>query len=212
MPHESMESALERWLDEQTRSSRRAFLGRAGSAGVALSGLSAVLAACGGVSGESKGSVDLNATGNHPKVAVGELDFSNWPLYIDKSVLPAWDKLTGGNVKYVEDINSNQEFFGKVRQQLVQGKPIGRDLVALTDYTAQRWVANGYVEPIDKRNIPNGVKNLQPILRTVKWDPKRNYSLPWQSGGDGHRLQHQADRRARSTASRPSSTRSSRAR
>ncbi len=185
MPNESMESALERWLDEQTRSSRRAFLGRAGSAGLALSGLSAVLAACGGVSGESTKGVNLNATANHPKVAVGELDFSNWPLYIDKKVLPQWDKLTGGSVKYVEDINDNNEFFGKVRQQLVQKKPIGRDLVALTDYMAARWVRDGYTQPIDKRNIPNGVKNLQPTLRSVKWDPKRNYSLPWQSGATG---------------------------
>lgn len=184
MPRESMESALERWLDEQTRTSRRAFIGRAGSAGLALSGLSAVLAACGGVSGTDTNKVDLNATGNHPKTKITTLDFSNWPLYIDKSVLKTWDKQTGGHVNYIEDINDNNDFFGKVRQQLIQGQPIGRDLVALTTYMAAKWVRNGYTEAIDKRNVPNA-KNLTPQLRHPKYDPNRNYTLPWQTGPTG---------------------------
>jgi len=179
-----MESALERWLDEQSRTSRRAFIGRAGSAGLALSGLSAVLAACGGVSGAGKGEVDLNATGDHPKVRIGTLNFSNWPLYIDKSVLKTWDKQTGGHVNYVEDINDNNDFYGKVRQQLIQGQPIGRDIVVLTTDTVSKWVRHGYVEAIDKRNVPNG-KNLTPALRHPKYDPHRNYTLPWQTGPTG---------------------------
>ena len=54
----------------------------------------------------------------HPKVAIGDWTFSNWPLYIDKDVLKEFDKRYGGHVKYVEDINDNDEFYGKVRQQL----------------------------------------------------------------------------------------------
>jgi spermidine/putrescine transport system substrate-binding protein len=46
---------------------------------------------------------------------------------------------------------------------------------------AARNVRLGYLEPLDKKNIPN-IKNLQPTLKSPPWDPKRTYSLPWQSG------------------------------
>ena len=64
----------------------------------------------------------------HPKVPIGNWTFSNWPLYMDKPLLKEFDKKYGGKVKYLEDINDNTEFFGKVRQQLAQGAPIGRDI------------------------------------------------------------------------------------
>ena len=62
---------------------------------------------------------------------------------MDKKLLKAFDKEYGGKVRYLEDINDNYEFFGKVRQQLEQSEPIGRDIVVLTDYMAGRWVRNG---------------------------------------------------------------------
>ena len=84
-------------------------------------------------------------------------------------------------MKYIEDINDNQEFFGKVRQPLEQDKGIGRDLVALTDWMAGRWIRLNYVEPLDKKNIPNET-NLVDNLRNVTFDKGRRFSLPWQSG------------------------------
>jgi spermidine/putrescine transport system substrate-binding protein len=182
-----LERALERVLSEE-RLSRRRFLGRAGGATLAASGLSALLAACGGVQGTNSKQggerPDAPAAGNHPKTAIGTWTFSNWPLYIDKSVIRDFEKRYGGNVRYIEEINDNNEFFGKVRQQLQQGKPIGRDIVTLTDPMAGRWVRNGYVEPLDKRNIPNA-KNLEDNLRSINYDPQRSYTLPWQSGAIG---------------------------
>jgi len=164
------------------RLSRRRFLGRAGSLALASS-----LAGCG-----IEGTLDRareNATPipqiHHPKVPIGNWTFSNWPLYIDKKVLKAFDKRYGGHVKYVEDINDNDEFYGKVRQQLQAGKPIGRDIVTLTDYMAVKWVRNRYVAPLDKRNLPNVVRNLQDNLRSVPYDPKRQFTVPWQSGAVG---------------------------
>jgi spermidine/putrescine transport system substrate-binding protein len=56
--------------------------------------------------------------------------------------------------------------------------------VALTDWMAARWIRLGYVEPIDKRNVPNW-KNLTDNLVNVSWDKGRNNSLPWQSGMTG---------------------------
>ena len=46
---------------------------------------------------------------------------------------------------------------------------------------AARWVRLGYTEPIDKKNVPN-FTNLVDNLKTINYDPKREYTLPWQSG------------------------------
>jgi spermidine/putrescine transport system substrate-binding protein len=178
-----IERALEEFFESE-RLSRRRFIGRAGSSGLALTGLASVLAACGGVQGEaekaSKSKPDTAAV-SHPKTDIGNWTFANWPLYIDKKVLKNFNQQFGGKVKYVEEINDNFEFFGKVRQQLQANKPIGRDIVTLTDYMAARWVRLGYTEPIDKKNVPN-FSNLVDNLKTINYDPKRAYTLPWQSG------------------------------
>jgi spermidine/putrescine transport system substrate-binding protein len=181
------ERALEEFLEAQ-RLSRRRFLGRAGGAAFAATGLSTLLAACGGVEGTSEKAADENkdkaASVSHPKEPIGDWTFSNWPLYMDKKLLKAFDKKYGGKVKYLEDINDNYEFFGKVRQQLENGEPIGRDIVVLTDYMAARWIRNNYVEPIDKKNVPNA-KNIVDNLANINYDPERKYTLPYQSGATG---------------------------
>ena len=181
------ERALDEYLTAQ-RLSRRRFLGRAGSAGLAVSGLSTLLAACGGVEGteEKAGedTADKAKSVSHPKTEIGDWTFSNWPLYMDKKLLRAFDKEYGGKVRYIEDINDNYEFFGKVRQQLEQGEPIGRDIVVLTDYMAGRWVRNDWCEPIDKKNVPNA-KNVVDNLATINYDKDRSFTLPYQSGAIG---------------------------
>lgn len=168
--------------------SRRTFLTRAGGAGLTLTSLPAIFAACGGVEGSQEKAEERNAekaeTVSHPKTEIGDWTFSNWPLYMDKSLLKAFNKEYGGKVRYLEDINDNYEFFGKVRQQLEQGQPIGRDIVVLTDYMAARWVRNGYAEPIDKQNVPNA-SNVVDNLASINYDPERKYTLPYQSGAIG---------------------------
>jgi spermidine/putrescine transport system substrate-binding protein len=181
------ERALEQYLEAQ-RLSRRRFLGRAGSAGLAVTGLSTLLAACGGVEGTQEQAQERNEEKaqevSHPKTEIGEWTFSNWPLYMDKKLLREFDKKFGGKVTYREDINDNYEFFGRVRQQLENEQPIGRDLVVLTDYMAARWVRNGYAEPIDKKNVPNA-SNVVDNLASINYDPDRTYTLPYQSGAIG---------------------------
>jgi spermidine/putrescine transport system substrate-binding protein len=168
--------------------SRRTFLTRAGGAGLTLTSLPAIFAACGGVEGTQEKAEERNTekaeSVSHPKTELGDWTFSNWPLYMDKSLLKAFDRKFGGKVRYLEDINDNYEFFGKVRQQLEQGQPIGRDIVVLTDYMAARWVRNGYAEPIDKKNVPNA-SNVVDNLASINYDPERTYTLPYQSGAIG---------------------------
>jgi spermidine/putrescine transport system substrate-binding protein len=164
------------------RVTRRRFLGRAGSLALASS-----LAGCGieGTLERAGPSAQPVPAIRHPKVPIGDWTFSNWPLYIDKKVLKTFDRRYGGHVKYVEDINDNDEFFGKVRQQLQADRPIGRDIVTLTDTMAVKWVRNRYVEPLDKKNLPNVVAKLVDNLRSVPYDKQRDFTVPWQSGAVG---------------------------
>ena len=151
-----------------------------------MSGLSAFLAACGGAEGSAERAEEAPEAKavSHPKTAIGDWTFSNWPLYIDKKVLRDFEREYGGKVHYIEDINDNNEFFGKVRQPLEQGRPIGRDLVVLTDWMAARWVRSA-TSSRSTSTTSRTRKNLVPNLRTVNFDPERKYTLPWQSGATG---------------------------
>jgi spermidine/putrescine transport system substrate-binding protein len=158
---------------------REDFLRRAAAGGAALTvpGVFAALA---------------KAAGPDPSKLRGKtLVFSNWPLYIDVKghrhpSLDQFSKKYGVKVKYVEDINDNSSFFGKIQAQLRRGQSIGRDLIVMTDnspYPAL-LVKNKWVEKLDKSVLPN-IKNLQSGLAHPSWDPNRDYSLPWVSGLDG---------------------------
>ncbi len=135
-----------------------------------------------------------HAGGRHhggTQVLADKLVFSNWPLYIDvddktgrRPSLDDFTKQTGVEVDYIEEINSNEEFYGKVQAQLSQGKGIDRDLMVLTNFMASRMVEKKFVLPIDKGAIPN-LKNLDPTIASPTWDPDRTYSVPWQSGFTG---------------------------
>ena len=184
MPTEPIENVVERLLDGNEHS-RRDFVKRLGAMG-AFASAGAFLAACGGVKGteQKQSSQDAAKPANHPKTAIGTLVVSNWPLYIDKKTPKGWEKQYHAKLDYTEDVNDNEEFFAKVRQELESGQPIGRDIVVLTDYMAARWITAGYTEKLDKRNLPNA-KNLLPALQHPPFDRNRDYTMPWQSGMTG---------------------------
>jgi hypothetical protein len=116
--------------------------------------------------------------GRTTSTEIGEWTFSNWPLYMDKKLLRAFDKQFGGKVRYLEDINDNYEFFGKVRQQLESGDSIGRDMVVLTDYMVARWIRNGWAEPIDKNNVPNAANGAITRRPRLTATVSSKWSLP----------------------------------
>ena len=169
---------------------RRQLLRRAAAGGAVLS-LPSLLAACGGDSG-IEGSANTQSTAASTDTTLAEqLTISNWPLYIDidektkkRPTLEQFEQEKGVHVKYIEDVNDNEEWFGKFQAQLAQGQAIDRDLVVLTDWMAARMVRLGYVEKLNKEAIPNSAK-LVSALQSPGWDPKREYSLPWQSGLTG---------------------------
>jgi spermidine/putrescine transport system substrate-binding protein len=128
-----------------------------------------------------------------PKKLKKTLVFSNWPLYIDVDEktkkhpsLDLFTKRYGVEVKYIEDINDNAQFWGKIQAPLSLGQSIGRDIIVMTDnspYPAL-LVQKKWVEKLDKSVLTN-IKNLQPSQRHPAWDKNRDYSLPWQSGMTG---------------------------
>ena len=171
---------------------RRQLLERAALGGAALS-LPAFLASCGG-SGGIEGTATTTAggatTGSSKKLA-SKLTISNWTLYIDVDektkaypTLEQFTDETGVEVDYIEDVNDNDEWFGKNQAALAKGQAVGRDVTVLTDWMAARMVRLGYVEKLDKQAIPNS-SNLVDALASPGWDPDREYSLPWQSGLTG---------------------------
>ncbi|MFD6419038.1 PotD/PotF family extracellular solute-binding protein [Streptomyces sp. NPDC060194] len=114
------------------------------------------------------------------------LNFSNWTEYMDTSedeksrpTLAAFTQRTGIKVKYVEDINDNVEFFGKIKPQLAAGQDTGRDLICVTDWLAARMIRLGWVQKLDPSNLPHAFANLAPQFRDPDWDPGRAYSYPW---------------------------------
>jgi spermidine/putrescine transport system substrate-binding protein len=151
-----------------------------------------LLAACGGDGGGIKAAKNTQTSEVTRKLA-STLNFSNWPLYIDVNektkkhpTLDAFTKKYGVDVKYTEDINDNQSFFGKIQGPLARGQSIGRDIIVMTDASGfpGRMVKLGWLEKLDKPSIPN-MKNLLDVQQHPTWDPNREYSLPWQSGMTG---------------------------
>jgi spermidine/putrescine transport system substrate-binding protein len=164
---------------------RRALLRRAAASGAFLS-VPGILAACGGSSSKS------SSSGSDHTLAK-TLRFSNWTLYIDVNektkrhpTLDMFKKKTGVTVNYVEDINDNATYFGKIQGPLSRGQSIDRDIIVMTDNSRypSLLIKKGWVEKLDKSAIPN-FKNLQPALAHPDWDENRDYSLPWQSGLTG---------------------------
>jgi spermidine/putrescine transport system substrate-binding protein len=170
---------------------RRQLLGR-GAAGASVLTLPGLLAACGG-GGGIKSASKTTGTAAVKRQLAKTVNFSNWPLYIDVNEktkqhpsLAGFTKKYGVEVKYTEDINDNQSFFGKIQGPLSRGQSVGRDVIVMTDSSGfpQRMIKLGWLEKLDKQSIPN-MKNLLDVQKHPSWDPNRDYSLPWQSGMTG---------------------------
>src|SRR5215207_5743589 len=176
--------------------------------GAALTGTAAFLAACGtagtgsaapsaapSVPGSAAPSATTAASAE-PTAAQSpsaELNFANWPLYIDTDdddetkhkTLEDFTAKYGTVVNYSEVINDNDEFFGTIQPALQGGQDSGWDLVVFTDWMAGRMIRLGWVEQFDLDNMPNKVANMQDVYKGVDFDPTDDHHAPWQSGMTG---------------------------
>lgn len=183
-----------------TELTRRRFL-----QGTALTGVAAFVAAC-GTSGTGSAAPSEPAGSAAPSEAApsaseaapeqtpsAELNFANWPLYIDTDendptkhkTLEDFTAKYGTVVNYSEVINANDEFFGTIRPALEGGQDTGWDIVVLTDWMAARLIRLGWAEAFDLANMPNKVANMQDVYKGVDFDPTDDHHAPWQSGMTG---------------------------
>jgi spermidine/putrescine transport system substrate-binding protein len=122
----------------------------------------------------------------------GPLNFANWPAYVDLTddessspTLTDFETQYGIEVNYVEDVQTNEDFFATIAPQLTAGLDTGWDLIVLTDYMAARLVRRDWTEEITAANVPTALANVRDELRGLEWDPDMRYHFPWQSGATG---------------------------
>jgi spermidine/putrescine transport system substrate-binding protein len=183
----------------QTPLTRRRFI-----QGSTVAGFSAFLAACGttgtGSVGPSAPATSATPAPSAPPASPtpkpspsAELNFANWPLYIDTDendetkhkTLEDFTAKYGTKVQYSEVINDNNEFFGTIRAPLEAGLDTGWDIVVLTQWMAARLVRLGWLEKFDKANLPNYVANLEDVYKAPDFDPTNDFHAPWQAGMTG---------------------------
>lgn len=122
----------------------------------------------------------------------GTVRWANWTYYLDYDeetgdfpTLEAFMEQSGIDVKYIEDIDDNNTFIAKIRDQLDLGQDTGYDLFTLTDSSLVRLFEDDQLKPFDRSLMPNVDERMLDIVNQSSWDPNREYSIPWQSGMTG---------------------------
>jgi spermidine/putrescine transport system substrate-binding protein len=154
------------------------------SAAAATLAAALTIAACGD-NGSSSGSEAPLAKGGKP---TGDVTISNWPGYIDpgkNGTVAEFEKAYGIDVNYIEDINSNTQFFGKMQPLLANGNSGGRSLFVVTNWLAKQMYDLGYLERLNHADLKTVFANITPALRNDPGDPGRQFSVPWQGGLTG---------------------------
>jgi spermidine/putrescine transport system substrate-binding protein len=144
------------------------------------------LAACG--SDEVGGGSDKETEVAKSGPVEGKLTISNWPGYIDpgpKGTVAEFEKETGVEVDYIDDITSNTTFFGKLQPQLDRGDSGGRDIFVVTDWMAKRMYDLGYLQEVDHADLKTVFDNILPQFEKSHNDPDRKFMIPWQGGQTG---------------------------
>ncbi|MBK5111661.1 MAG: spermidine/putrescine ABC transporter substrate-binding protein [Thermoleophilia bacterium] len=154
---------------------------------LALAGLvaSLALAACGGDSAISTGSSNEDVPTAPGGEASGNLKISNWPLYIDRQTIGDFEEASGIKTDYVEDVNDNDEFFGKVQPLFSQGDSGGRSIAVTSDWMSNKMYDLGYIQKLDHDELKTVDENMIPSLKDPSFDPGRQFTVPWQSGMTG---------------------------
>ncbi|GAA2833888.1 spermidine/putrescine transport system substrate-binding protein [Leucobacter komagatae] len=117
-----------------------------------------------------------------------KLVWGNWTYYLDFNEDTGWyDSLdlftdeTGIAVEYIEDIDDNNTFYGKIKDQLELGQHTGYDVITFTDWMNARLIQAKQVQEFDYANLPNVTANLVDAqLNALDADQGRKFTIPWQ--------------------------------
>jgi spermidine/putrescine transport system substrate-binding protein len=192
-----LDPALLRGLT-QRRISRRDALRYAGM-GLGAAGITALLASCGVGSSSSAAGAGSPATFDWSAQQLNhQLNFANWPYYIDTShgthpTLDTFKQQTGIEVNYKPVINDNQAFYAKISPELQQDKPTGWDIIVLTNGAQlSELIDNDWLIPLDLSLLPNFTKYAGDSVKNPSYDPGNKFSVTWQSGFTGLAFSPQA--------------------
>jgi len=113
--------------------------------------------------------------------------WDDWPYYMDgesNSSFPTiheFEQQTGIKVYYNINIDDNNTYYARIKNQLALGKDTGADTFCLTDWMAARLINSGLVQALNYKQLPAVTKNLDPFFKGKSWsyDSDRTYSLPW---------------------------------
>jgi len=118
----------------------------------------------------------------------GDIIWGNWTYYLDfdeetgtNPSLDAFNENSSFQVQYVEDIDDNNTFYGKIKDALQLNQFTGYDAITFTDWMNARLIEAGQVQEFDYSNMPN-VKNnlLDAEWDALSEDPGRKFTIPWQ--------------------------------
>lgn len=154
-----------------------------------------VLASCGLGGTEGGGNEKQAADFWAGQEIAGELNFANWPYYIDKDrvngeivrpTLVDFTKEFGIEVNYKEVINENEQFFGRIQPSLAAGEDTGFDLMVLTNGpTLDKLIRLNYLVELDQSKLSNFHENAAAAYLDRSYDPGNRFTVPWQSGITG---------------------------
>lgn len=114
------------------------------------------------------------------------LVWHNWPLYMDGEddgsypTINRFQDQTGITVEYMMEIDDNDTWYAKVKDQLALGTDPGFDVACPTNWLVNRMIGLGYLQTLDSANMPNKVANLAPAYLGDANDPERTISVPYQ--------------------------------
>ncbi len=174
LPQDPMMRQLVQMARGKMLSRRATLLGLGGTAAVMS------LASC--ASGTESALTPAEDLSDSEKVLV----WHNWPLYMDGEDDGSYPTLnrfmdqTGITVEYMMEIDDNDTWYAKVKDQLALGADPGFDVACPTNWLVNRMIGLGYLQTLDNANMPNKVANLAPAYLGDANDPERTLSVPYQ--------------------------------
>ena len=122
----------------------------------------------------------------------GQLDFTNWPLYIDVGKgndhpsLDLFTKETGIHVTYREDIQDDASYYAKISPVLKSGQSIGADIIVITNgFELTNLFERDWLIPLDQDHMTNFYTYASDLAKDPAYDRGNVYTMPWQSGITG---------------------------
>ena len=107
--------------------------------------------------------------------ASGELIFYNWTDYTPPALIEKFEKDT--EIQVITDyFDSNETLLAKIKAGGSQ-----YDLIVPTHNFVEIFVNEGLIQKVGVNTFPN-FKNIAKRWRNPEWDPKHEYSVPWQYG------------------------------